>query len=67
MERRLETTEASLASAEGREAQRAEELSKAREDLAIKDEETQILQDRYVDVYIFCLERYAWLAGRKAA
>ena len=44
--RRLEKTEESLASAEGREAQRAEELSKAREDLAIKAEENQILQNR---------------------
>eukprot|EP00752_Nemacystus_decipiens_P014953 g13312.t1 len=44
--RRLEQTEGSLASAEERGAQGAEDLRKAQEDLAIKAEENQILQDR---------------------
>lgn len=50
MARRLEIAEGSLASAEGREVQIAQELGRAQEDLVIKAEENQILQERYVSV-----------------
>lgn len=63
MARRLDKAEVSLASAEGREAQTAAELTRVQEDLAIKTEENEILQDRYVSG----LARTLGGEGRKAA
>lgn len=48
LKRRQGVTEQSLAAAEGRELQTAENLAKALDDLSIKTQENEILQERYV-------------------